>query len=159
MCRVYTYAYTMRACIIFQSVSNYLQFTIYHSRDTRFPVLYPVSWLNTLTKQHTWETSRPKRLKIQKSQNTKLPNCPLLLRMTIFFIIVYQYTCTAVSPPPRCRDAACCYYHGLQHCRSSWPVYSTIKAAFFEHQGPVELKLLSIAFIARENKIGTYRYR
>ena len=25
----------------------------YHSRDTRFPVLYPVSWLNTLTKQHS----------------------------------------------------------------------------------------------------------
>ena len=24
-----------------------------HSRDTRFPVLYPVSWLNALTKQHT----------------------------------------------------------------------------------------------------------
>ena len=24
-----------------------------HSRDTRFPVLYPASWLNALTKQHT----------------------------------------------------------------------------------------------------------
>ena len=29
----------------------FFPYIISHSRDTRFPVLYPVSWLNTLTKQ------------------------------------------------------------------------------------------------------------
>ena len=34
-----------------------LHYTLHHSRDTRFPLLYPVSWLNTpMTKQHTYVT-------------------------------------------------------------------------------------------------------
>ena len=55
-----------------------------HSRDTRFPLLYPVSWLNTLTKQHTYVRRR------ERESNTYVRG-PRSLRIIIIHSSMKKY--------------------------------------------------------------------